>query len=154
MFKKFFSIAILGLILTALFAPVVFAQPIQEINTQLNAAAGAGGANYGAATDVRITANLIIRTILGLLGTIFLGLIVYAGILWMTAGGNEEKATKAKTLIFQATIGLVIVLSAYSITFFAYKLAIGDYSTGTRYDWQGTDWGGYYGTETKPPSYF
>jgi len=54
-------------------------------------------------------------------------LMVYAGFLWMTAGGVEENVTKAKSLLMQAVIGLAIVLSAYSITIFATKLALGAY---------------------------
>ena len=32
----------------------------------------------------------------GIFGDYFLGLIIYGGFLWMTAGGNEENAGKAK----------------------------------------------------------
>jgi len=63
----------------------------------------------------------IIETILGFLGVIFVILIIYAGFLWMTAGGNEEKIKKAKGLITNATIGLLIVLAAYTITHFVIK---------------------------------
>ncbi len=62
--------------------------------------------------------GLIIRTILSLLGVIFLILILYAGFLWMTAGGNEEQLTKAKNLLKNSAIGLAIVLAAYAITYF------------------------------------
>jgi len=36
----------------------------------------------------------------------------------MTAGGEDEKVTKAKDILQAAVIGLVITLSAYSITYF------------------------------------
>jgi RsiW-degrading membrane proteinase PrsW (M82 family) len=49
---------------------------------------------------------------------VFLILIIYGGILWMTAAGNEEKVKKAKELITEALIGLVIVLAAYAISYF------------------------------------
>lgn len=38
--------------------------------------------------------------------------------MWMTAGGDEQKVTKAKDLITQAVIGLIVVLAAYAITAF------------------------------------
>jgi hypothetical protein len=57
------------------------------------------------------------------LGVLFVCLTVYAGFLWMTAGGNEEHIEKAKKLLFRAVIGLIIVLSAYSIAWFAAKIA-------------------------------
>ena len=60
----------------------------------------------------------ILKLVLGLLGTIFVILVVYGGILWMTAGGNEEQLKKAQGVIKNAVIGLTIVLGAYAITWF------------------------------------
>ena len=90
---------------------------------QLKSAGEKGGAGYDAPTDPRITAALIVRAILNFLGIIFLCLIIYAGILWMTAGGNDEQIGKAKKLMYQSVIGLIIILSAYSITWLAMKIA-------------------------------
>lgn len=58
----------------------------------------------------------IIATILGMLGTVFLVLTIYAGVLWMTASGDEGKIEKAKEIITAATIGLIIIFMAYGIT--------------------------------------
>lgn len=96
-----------------------------EIGKQLEAAAGVGGANLGEPIDPRVTVVLIIRFVLNLTGLILLGLVVYAGIMWMTAGGNEEHITKAKGLLKNAIIGLIIVVSSYAITIFAANLARG-----------------------------
>ncbi len=60
----------------------------------------------------------IIQIVLGFLGVIFIVLFVYAGILWMTSAGNEDKIGTAKSTMTAAIIGLAIVLSAYAITFF------------------------------------
>lgn len=59
-----------------------------------------------------------IRIFLGFLGVIFAVLMVYGGYTWMTSYGNEQKVTRAKDLIIDATIGLVIVLAAYAISSF------------------------------------
>lgn len=56
--------------------------------------------------------------ILGFTGTIFFILVVWAGLTWMTAGGNEENIKKAQGILKTAVIGLIIVLSAYAITRF------------------------------------
>jgi len=69
-------------------------------------------------TDVRFTVARIINVALGLLGIIMVVLMVYAGFLWMTAAGNEEKAGTARKIIFSAIIGLIIILSAYAISNF------------------------------------
>jgi len=60
----------------------------------------------------------LIAAALTLLGIIFLVLVVYAGFLWMTAAGNSENVEKAQKIITMAIIGLVIVISAYAITYF------------------------------------
>lgn len=60
----------------------------------------------------------IIGIVLGLLGVVFLFLTIYAGIIWMTAQGNEEKVEKAIGIMKTATIGLIVTLAAYSISAF------------------------------------
>lgn len=60
----------------------------------------------------------VIGIVLSFIGVVFLILMIYAGISWMTAAGNQEKVTKAKNLIINAIIGLIIVLSAYTISSF------------------------------------
>jgi len=82
-------------------------------------------------TDVRITVFHIIRLFLGFLGMIFIVLVVYAGWLWMTAGGNEERVTQAKDLIKNATIGLVVILLAYSITLLITETILRSINSGT-----------------------
>lgn len=62
--------------------------------------------------------GLVVSAILALMGLIFLILIIYGGITWMTAEGDEGKISKARGTIFHAVIGLIIVLSAYAITAF------------------------------------
>jgi len=64
---------------------------------------------------------IIIKAALGLLGIVFLVIIIFAGYRWMTSSGNEEEVKKAQEAIKRAIIGLVIVLMAYSITFFVFK---------------------------------
>ncbi|MBI5732117.1 MAG: hypothetical protein HY982_02030 [Candidatus Magasanikbacteria bacterium] len=55
---------------------------------------------------------------MGLLGVIFLALIVYAGFLWLTAGGDETKVKDAQKYMKNAVIGLIIVLASLGITAF------------------------------------
>lgn len=69
-------------------------------------------------TDPETVIGVTLNAALTLVGLIFLILMVYAGYLWMTARGQEEVVKKAQNIIIAATIGLVIVLSAYSITYF------------------------------------
>ncbi len=77
------------------------------------------GKNTGLGTrDPRETVALVIRIIMGFLGTIAIVIILLGGFKWMTAGGNDEKVTEARKLITAGIIGLIIILSAYAITNF------------------------------------
>lgn len=67
--------------------------------------------------DVRVTVVKIINTVLLFLALIFLVLVLISGFKYMTAGGNEQKVSEALGYIKNATIGLVIVLMAWSISF-------------------------------------
>ncbi len=71
-------------------------------------------------TDTSLAENIgsVVKIILSLTGIIFTGLMVYAGMLWMTARGDEAKVDKAQEIIRAAIIGLAITLGAYSITEF------------------------------------
>ncbi|MFH1427888.1 MAG: pilin [Patescibacteria group bacterium] len=84
---------------------------------------GAGFQNTGFAGGEGIGAIMatVIQAFLSLLGIIFLFLILIAGYNWMTASGDEEKITKAKVTINRAIIGLIIVISAYAITYFVFN---------------------------------
>ena len=62
----------------------------------------------------------VINAFLSLLGIIFVILIIQAGYSWMTAGGDEQKVTKAKDTIQRAIIGLIIIIGAYAITYFVF----------------------------------
>jgi hypothetical protein len=74
----------------------------------------------GLKKDVSVPAAIgqIVKVVLGLLGVLLVLLIIYAGILWMTAKGNSQATDKAKGIIIDAVIGLVVTLLAYQITGF------------------------------------
>ena len=68
--------------------------------------------------DIRLTIAKIIRVILGFLGIVVLVIMLYAGFVYMTAGGEEQKIATAKKLMVNGVIGLVIILSSFAITQF------------------------------------
>jgi hypothetical protein len=75
-------------------------------------------------TPVKPQADLVgiifkaIQYILAFLGVVAVIIILYAGFLWMTAGGNDEKVGKAKKMMIQGVIGMIIILLAYAIATF------------------------------------
>lgn len=85
----------------------------------LNKAAGTAGFDTSAsATSVEGIVSTVIYTFLGLVGVIFLALIIYGGFIWMTAEGSEEKVKKGKNTIISSLFGMGITLAAYAISYF------------------------------------
>lgn len=70
------------------------------------------------ATDPRLIAAQLIRVALGFVGIIFLILILWSGAQFLFSGGKEEQVGKAKRTFINAIIGLILILSAYSIVKF------------------------------------
>jgi len=68
--------------------------------------------------DLRETVINLLNIILGFLGLIAVIIIIAAGFMWMTAGGNEKRLETARKLLIQGFIGLVLILAAWSIAYF------------------------------------
>lgn len=64
-----------------------------------------------------IIANLV-RVVLGFLGIIFVVLLIVAGFKYMTSAGDEDKIKTSIKQIRDAVVGLIIIICAYSITYF------------------------------------
>jgi len=98
-----------------LFLPAAASAQLKTASTGLQAVSESTGLPN---TDPRVLAARIINVSLGIIGTIMVAYMVYAGFLWMTSGGDEEGVKKAKTMIRNAIIGLIIVLSSWAIATF------------------------------------
>jgi cbb3-type cytochrome oxidase subunit 3 len=88
-------------------------------STGLNTAAKGYGVNTGILYPeggLPTIIGRIIGAVLSFLGVVFFGIILYAGIGWITSMGKEEKINEAKDMIIAAVLGLIIVLGAYAIT--------------------------------------
>lgn len=78
--------------------------------------------SVGLATqDIRTTIVNILRVTYGILGVITLILIIYAGFVWMTSQGKPDAINKAKKIIINAVIGLLIIILAAAITEFIFR---------------------------------
>jgi len=119
--KKFNNMKKILFILTLLIS-FSFVLPIFALSpgsdTILGNAKTAAGFPDATETTISSWVGLYIKMALSLVGTIFLVLTIYAGILWMTASGNDEQITKAVNILKSVIIGFVIVSSAYSLTAF------------------------------------
>ncbi len=57
----------------------------------------------------------LITNLLAFLGVIAVLFIIYAGFMILTAGWDDEKVKKGKSVIIQAIIWIVVIFLAYSI---------------------------------------
>lgn len=110
------------LIIWLLSVTPVWADSIQDATTKLKKA---GGAAFGSELDpAQAQAQLaekvgkLIGIVLTVIGAFFLILLIYGGYKWMMARGAPEEAKKAKDIITDAVIGLIIILAAYLISTF------------------------------------
>jgi hypothetical protein len=50
-------------------------------------------------------------------GIVYMILLIYAGFTWMKARGSETEVTRAKEIIIDGTVGLIVVVAAYAISY-------------------------------------
>lgn len=76
---------------------------------------GAVAAATGGTGSIRELAVRIINYVLGFLGLIAVAMIIYGGVSYVTAAGEQSKVDNAKKVILYAIVGLVIVILSYAI---------------------------------------
>jgi cbb3-type cytochrome oxidase subunit 3 len=117
--KRIFLISLLlALSISLLIGPVYAAYDFENKTGLSNMGTGAGYTPNQKALEPAGVIGQVIAILLGFLGVIFLGLMIYGGFTWMMARGNQAEVDKAKRMIESAIIGLIIVLAAYAITYF------------------------------------
>lgn len=79
----------------------------------LESSAGKAGMQEG---DVVSTVGKLIGVVLSILGLIFLILIIYAGITWITKASESKEVQKARKIITDGVVGMLICLAAYALT--------------------------------------
>lgn len=113
--KNLFSKKTAILVVSILAVFLVAAPVLAQVNVGLEEVGEATGLS---SQDIRITIAKIIRNAFALLGIIAVGIFVYAGYLYMTAGGDAGKVETAKAWMKNSAIGIAIMLSAFGITQF------------------------------------
>lgn len=83
------------------------------------------GSNTGLGTkDIRDSIVAIINVALSILGIVALLIILWGGLTWMTAGGDEEKTATARKIIASGVVGLIIIFVAYALTTFIFGVFV------------------------------
>ena len=127
MFKKIIFSLFLLLIM------VTFALPVLAATGDFGLGDTAINAGYQA-TEKNTVANVaqtVIGIVLQFLAIVFFIVIVYAGLRWMTARGNDEYAKRATHALQAGIIGIIITVSAYGISSFVFDRLSGG-ATGTQ----------------------
>lgn len=75
-------------------------------------------------------ATSIINVIMSILGLLAVAFVLWGGFIWMTSNGSEEKISQAKKILRNGGIGLVIILSAWGITYFVLTKLLDSVGTG------------------------
>ena len=116
-----FKLLIIVCCLLTAFSSAVFATEESPSGGSItNSIQNFGGQVYGQdepAHPAQIAAT-IIQILLGLLGIVFVILMIYGGVLYMTSTGEAKKVEHAKNVIVYAVIGVVIIALAYALTTF------------------------------------
>lgn len=97
--------------------------PFEKAGADVKAIGGFAGVSN--VEDPRQIIGNVINIALGFLGIVLLAYLLYAGFLWMTAGGSSEKVDQAKGMIKNAIIGLVIIVAAFAISNFVLTSLVG-----------------------------
>lgn len=123
--KRFLSMLLLSTVVLSMFSlAFVVAVPTTKaidqgvLTDDLNRVGDVGFKESPSSADLPTRIGSLINIVLGILGVILVVIIVYAGFLWMTAGGEKDQVEKAKDWIKNAVIGLILILSAYAIANF------------------------------------
>jgi len=108
MLKKLFPIFSL-----ALFSPLTaLAQGLKNAGDNL------GSMNVGLSADFEGSLSSYLNGAYYVLGTVFFGLMIYGGFVWLKAAGRESEVDRAKKIIIAAVAGMALLFFAYAITNF------------------------------------
>jgi hypothetical protein len=116
--KKKFILTICLLLVAGFFAGHALAQePLEEAGKAITNFSKTVGI-FSPATDVRTLTGKLVLSVMGIIGSLALVIFVYGGIMWMTAGGDSAKLTKAKNAMLWASLGLVAIFLSYVVVRF------------------------------------
>ncbi|MEI7497820.1 MAG: Ig-like domain-containing protein [Candidatus Falkowbacteria bacterium] len=112
--KQKFKVILFSLILIfgAMFSLVAVRAEVDPFGGQQEAVGNAIGLGN---SNPQIMAAKVINWGLGFLGIIAVGIILYAGFLWMTSNGNADQVDRAKKILIGGLIGLIIILASWGI---------------------------------------
>lgn len=73
-------------------------------------------AGLGTTVDPSTLIGNVIKGILGIIGTLALGLFIYGGIELMISRGDSSKIKKGYDTMIYAAVGLAVIFGSYAVT--------------------------------------
>lgn len=119
-FANYFLIITIGVLLS--FNPASALNLKDSFSTSADLDTFAKGSGYQEVNPPEYYVGLVLTALFSLLGIIAIALMIYSGVMWMTARGNESKVEKAKDNLLDLTIGLLFILGSYALTAFILRI--------------------------------
>lgn len=122
-----------------MFAPVIAlaesagSAVLGGINKTADQAQLSKGAEGDPTDNLAVMLGRGINYMFGVVGVVFLVVILIGGYKWMAAGGNTDEISKAKTFILNGIFGLIVIFVAYALVFVILASLAG--STGNNGTW-------------------
>jgi len=73
-------------------------------------------------TSIQKLLGRIIKTAMGIMGSLALTMIVYGGILWMTAMGNGDREKKGFSIIVWSSLGIAVIFASYALVDLVFEI--------------------------------
>lgn len=121
LFKKKFIIFFASILLILMFfgfSSFCLAAATSQLGGLENTATGIGYEQNSAPASVQISSwiGMIVKTLIGFVGIVFMVLIFMGAFDIISAGGNDEKVKKGRDKIRDGAIGILIVFGSYLFT--------------------------------------
>ena len=107
-----------ALVIAVLFLPtLVYATDgLQAVKDGITKSGNTGGITMNDA-PLPVIIGRAINYLFGILGVVFLTVVLVGGYLWMTTSGNEEKVGKAKMFVINGINGMLVIFLAYALVY-------------------------------------
>lgn len=120
--KKIILFTILAIFLNVLLSPALVlatSHQLDALKGGLNTSAVEGGivGSDLVSADLPTRIGTAINYLFGIIGVIFLIMILIGGILWMMAGGNDEKVQRAVKFIIGGVEGVIVIFMSYALLY-------------------------------------
>ena len=100
----------------------VVAAKAADVNPITGMTQAVNGTGLEKSPSLPVFVGNIVKGALGIVGVIFLVLVIYAGVMWMLARGDETKIKSARNIIVTSITGFIIVMVSYAITSFVVRV--------------------------------